>query len=127
MICPMPHRTNLLLVSIALVAVAATGVAVTTRARPAEPVAASAADAEFTRALQFFRAGHHAAAYGRLARLADGGHVGAARLALVMATHSQALFGTEWSATPAQQQRWNALIVNGGRSFLPALDTASGE
>jgi hypothetical protein len=83
--------------------------------------------ADYAHALELFRTERHAASFGRLARLADGGHEGAARLALLMATQGQALFGTAWSASAAQQRRWNALVVNSGRRFVPALDTASGE
>ncbi len=83
--------------------------------------------AGFSRALEAFRGGHHAAAYGRFAVLADAGHVDSAQIALVMLRHGDGLFGSDWSATTAQQQRWSALVVNAARQRLDAQDNARGD
>jgi hypothetical protein len=51
----------------------------------------------------------YAEAYGRYAALADAGDPAAASMALAMVTHGPALFGSDWSATGVQLQRWSAL------------------
>ena len=51
----------------------------------------------------------YAEAYGRYADLADAGDAAAASMALTMVVHGPALFGSDWSATGAQMQRWSAL------------------
>jgi hypothetical protein len=56
-----------------------------------------------------FLARRYAEAYGRYAALADAGDPAAASIALAMVMHSPALFGSDWSATRAQLQRWSAL------------------
>jgi hypothetical protein len=56
-----------------------------------------------------FLARRYAEAYGRYAELADAGDPAAASMALAMVTHGPALFGSDWSATSAQLQRWSAL------------------
>jgi hypothetical protein len=83
--------------------------------------------AGFPQAVEAFRDGRRAAAYGRFARLADAGHVPSAQIALVMLRHGDALFGSDWSATPAQQQRWTALVVNAARQRLDAQEYDRGD
>ena len=56
-----------------------------------------------------FLAHRYAEAYGRFAALADAGDPAAASMALAMVVHGPALFGSDWSATSGQLQRWNAL------------------
>jgi hypothetical protein len=51
----------------------------------------------------------YAEAYGRYAELADAGDAAAASMALAMVMHGPALFGSDWSATSTQLQRWHAL------------------
>jgi len=51
----------------------------------------------------------YAEAYGRYADLADAGDPAAASLALAMVMHGPALFGSDWSATSGQLQRWSTL------------------
>ena len=51
----------------------------------------------------------YAEAYGRYAALADAGDPAAASMALAMVMHSPAVFGSDWSATSGQLQRWSAL------------------
>ena len=51
----------------------------------------------------------YAEAYGRYADLADAGDPAAASIALAMVMHGPALFGSEWSASNGQLQRWSAL------------------
>lgn len=74
-----------------------------------------------------FREHRYATAYGRFAELADAGDTAAARVALLMLREGPVLFGSDWSATLGQQARWNALVVNGGRQPLPALEPNGGE
>ena len=56
-----------------------------------------------------FLARRYAEAYGRYAALADAGDPEAASMALTMVVHGPALFGSDWSATSGQMQRWSAL------------------
>ena len=56
-----------------------------------------------------FLARRYAEAYGRYAALADAGDPAAASMALTMVVHGPALFGSDWSATSGQMQRWSAL------------------
>ena len=67
-------------------------------------------------AMQSFREQRYSAAYGRLAQLADAGHVPSAQLALVMYRNGPAWFGYAWSAAPSQLRLWNALVINGANS-----------
>ena len=86
-------------------------------AAAAGPLASAAARAAapepgqrlFERALQLHREHRHAGAYGRLAQLADQGHPGAAHIAWVMAVHGQALYGSDFDATPEQLQHWREI------------------
>ncbi len=80
-----------------------------------------------TQAEQAFRERRYAHAYGRLSALADAGHVPSAQLAIVMHDQGPALFGSAWAATPAQQRRWNALVVNGARQRIDFLDSERGD
>ena len=48
-------------------------------------------------------------------------------LVLLMQRHGLDLFGTAWDATPAQQQRWNALVVNAARSRIDVEDNERGD
>lgn len=79
----------------------------------------------FERALQAFREQHWAAAYGRFAQLADAGHAPSAEMALLM--HGSPLFGSDWSASPGQQRRWNALVVNHARQRVESDDLVRAE
>lgn len=56
-----------------------------------------------------FLARRYAEAYGRYADLADAGDPAAASMALAMVMHGHSLFGSDWSATSGQLQRWRAL------------------
>ena len=66
-------------------------------------------------ASRLFREGRFAAAYGRAAALADGGHLPAAQLALVIHDQGRSLFGSDWFASPDQRRRWNTLVINAAR------------
>lgn len=70
----------------------------------------------YAEAQQAFRQQRYAAAYGRFMRLADGGHVGAAEVALLMYSQGSALFGQHWFATASQQACWRALVINHSRN-----------
>jgi hypothetical protein len=69
-------------------------------------------------AMQAFHDRRYAAAYGRFARLADAGHAPSAHIALVMLRHGRAMFDSDWYASPSQQARWNAAVVNAGRDRI---------
>ena len=63
----------------------------------------------YANAVQALRARDYAGAYGRFADLADEGHAASAQWALAMASQGPAVFGSEWSATRGQLQRWSAM------------------
>ena len=60
----------------------------------------------FADALQLYRHGRFSAAYERFMHLADTGHGESARIALVMLRHGPDLYGSAWTATPAQVGAW---------------------
>ena len=66
-------------------------------------------------AVPAFLAQRYATAYGRFAELADEGDESSALIALMMVCHGPSMFGSEWSATPGQLQRWSAMAVHGAR------------
>jgi hypothetical protein len=107
-------------------AVAAIGETVPAQAVKAE-LRGAAQSAWQAQAVQAFRAGRYAAAYARFAALADGGDVPSAQIALLMVRQGPSLFGSEWFATPAQQMRWNALVVNAARGRLDIEDNERGD
>jgi hypothetical protein len=61
-------------------------------------------------AVTAFQTQRYSAAYGRFAALADEGHVPSALMALAMVRYSP-MFGTEWSATPAQLRDWSLMAL----------------
>jgi hypothetical protein len=95
----------------------------TALAADAAPLSPPAQRERYADALQSFRQHRYAAAYGRFAAAADTGHVPSAQLALVMYAHGRELFGSEWSATPDQRRRWNALVINAARQRVELADT----
>jgi hypothetical protein len=65
--------------------------------------------ASTSRADALFMERRFAEAYGRYAERADAGDRAAASMALAMVVHGPAVFGSDWSATSGQLQRWSAL------------------
>jgi hypothetical protein len=63
----------------------------------------------YAEAVQAFMAQRYADAYGRFTTLADAGHAPSALMALAMVRHGASMFGSDWSATPGQLQRWSAM------------------
>jgi hypothetical protein len=74
----------------------------------------------FAEASQLFRAGRHAAAYGRFVRLANEGDREAATIALVMHRHGAALFGSVWDATTEELEYWSLLAQSAHRAEIEA-------
>jgi len=72
-------------------------------------------------AVQAFVEQRYATAYGRFMALADEGHTPSAVMALAMVSNGATLFGSQWSATPWQLQRWSALAVNEVREHGPLV------
>lgn len=89
---------------------AAAAVATATAPFDALPTA-DAPSAQQQAAMQAFQAQRYAIAYGRFAQLADEGDASSALIALTMVRHGPALFGSPWSATPGQLQRWSAMAI----------------
>ncbi|HEX2540747.1 MAG TPA: hypothetical protein VHM00_06655 [Caldimonas sp.] len=63
----------------------------------------------FAEAGRLFRAGRHAAAYGRFVTLANEGDMHAARVALLMHRFGPSLFGSDWDATTEELAEWSRL------------------
>lgn len=57
------------------------------------------------------RSSAYAVAYGRFAALADEGDAPSALIALAMVRHGPGLFGSDWSLTRGQAQRWRTLAL----------------
>jgi hypothetical protein len=68
----------------------------------------TASDALHARAVESFRVGRYAEAYGRLVALANAGHGAAARQALWMCLNGPSLFGRDWDCSPQQVEAWAA-------------------
>lgn len=84
-------------------ATAASAAPVTPRPTPAASI-----DRLHNLAVQSFRQGRLAEAYGRFVALADAGHAASARQALWMCEHGSSLFGREWDCAPHQVADWAA-------------------
>lgn len=116
-----------------LIAALLSGLAVATISQtvPAQALKAelsgAAQSARQARAERDFRTGRYASAYASFAALADAGHAPSAQIALLMVRHGPALFGSDWFATPAQQMRWNALVINAARGRLDLEDNERGD
>jgi hypothetical protein len=75
------------------------------------PINVPSPEAAFNDAMEQYRDGRWAAAYGRFAWLADHGHAEAARIALLMLRHGVRLYGHEWAASQPQISQWMRLAV----------------
>jgi len=76
------------------------------------PIAGAEQMRRQAQAVQAFRNGQVAEAYGRFAALADAGDGGSALLALAMVRHGPALYGSEWSLTEGQLRRWSKIAFD---------------
>lgn len=72
-------------------------------------------------AAQAFQAREYATAYGRFAELADTGDAPSALMALAMLRHGPSMFGSDWSITPGQVQRWSAIALQDVRDYGLAI------
>lgn len=75
----------------------------------AMPAIAASDDERFAAAMQLYHDGRYSAAYGHLAKLADGGHREAARIALLMVRFGPQLYSAQWSASRYQIALWAGL------------------
>jgi hypothetical protein len=80
----------------------------------------------YAQARQSLQDKRYAEAFGRLAELADQGHVPSAHLALALYDHGPALLGHTWSATPSQRRHWFAIEqrMQRARSFAPDTEVS---
>jgi hypothetical protein len=85
-----------------------------------------AQQAAYAQARQSLQDKRYAEAFGRLAELADQGHVPSAHLALALYDHGPALLGHTWSATPSQRRHWFAIEqrMQRARSFAPDTEVS---
>lgn len=65
-----------------------------------------AQDGAFERAMLDYEEARHAQAFDALARLADGGHADAARIALLMVSHGPRLYGRRFEVDGVRRERW---------------------
>ena len=79
---------------------------VVTASAEAQTASASSQAAVFEAALDEYEANRWPQAYAALARLADGGHADAARIALLMLRHGRALYSMDFTASAQQRQHW---------------------
>jgi hypothetical protein len=72
----------------------------------AAPSAQAQPPTAFDTAMDAYAHQHFRAAFDGLARLADGGHGDAARIALLMVAHGPRLFSQRFDITAAQRDQW---------------------
>ncbi len=91
------------------------------------PACAQDADAStaFDAAMLAYERNHWPQAYAALARLADGGHPEAARIALQMWTHGARLYRTDFVATSQQVAFWTQRWGCGGDATSRACTQAA--
>jgi hypothetical protein len=110
---PRPVALSAVLATAALAALAAvtlgTFIDANAVTHPTHAGADGALEQRHAHAVQAFRSQRYAIAYGGFARLADEGHAPSAAMALTMVSHGAWLLGRQWSVTPGQLLRWNAL------------------
>jgi hypothetical protein len=97
------HLANML----GMAAVVATAPVQAGDARTSAPDAAH----RHAEAVRAFATQRYADAYGRFAELADQGDGASALIALMLVCEGPSMFGSPWSATPGQLQRWSAMAV----------------
>lgn len=78
-------------------------------------------DDSFSTAMQDYDDCHYTVAFRTLAALADGGHPGAARIALLMVRFGPQLYGSQWAASPDQIDKW-ARVASESRSIAARRD-----
>ena len=93
-----------------LVAATILGVSAPAKAAPA----ASLVDQEYAAAVQSFRTGRTAMAFGQFMEMANRGDVDAARIALFMYSYGPVLFGKQWDVLPKDVAYWSGLVRNSG-------------
>ena len=74
---------------------------------------AQTGEQDYANALQQFRSGRLAEAYGQFTVLANRGDADAARIAIFMDQFGPALYGREWDVTPHEARAWEALAKTG--------------
>jgi hypothetical protein len=72
-------------------------------------------------AVQAFQAREYADAYGRFAALADEGDATSALMALTLVRHGPRVFGSQWSATAGQLQRWSTMALTDVQQHAPQI------
>ena len=87
----------------------------------AQTASASSQAALYEAALDDYEANRWPQAYAALARLADGGHGDAARIALLMLRHGRPLYGMDFTASARQRQHW----ANTAAALAPAARQAN--
>ena len=95
-----------LALQLALSAAAAAALSVVAVPAAAQTARAPSQAALYEAALDEYEANRWPQAYAALARLADGGHGDAARIALLMLRHGRPLYGMDFTASARQRQHW---------------------
>lgn len=110
-----------LFTGVPMVLAAVSGAAPLELRRIEPPADARPLDERHADAMRSYLAQRWAVAYVRFADLADQGHAPSALMALMMVRHGSWMFGSEWSATPQQLQRWSALAMQDLAEHTPEL------
>ncbi len=108
------------LAAVAAVALSlASGAMAQSKAPPADPV--------FQYAIDQYRQGRLAAAYGRFVELANRGDADAARISLFMHHYGPMLYGKYWDADPTDLQEWRLLAESPRGRAAPAYRPTPGQ
>jgi hypothetical protein len=81
--------------------------------------AAAPVEREYAEAIQSFRSGRTAEAFGRFIEMANRGDVDAARIALFLHSYGAVLFNKQWEADQRDVAYWTMLVRNSGTSARP--------
>jgi len=84
------------------------------RRRGIDKASSTAAPSPLDVAIQHLAHGDSMAAYEELVPLANAGHPGAARIAMLMTTRGRRLFGQTFAASPSERERWHRLSEGDG-------------
>ena len=106
-----PLRTLSMRIAIPLIVVAANVLSVASARAEELRTPATEHTQRYDDAVHALGTQRYSAAYGRFAALADEGHSPSALMALAMVTYRPSMSGAQWLVTPAQLQRWSALVA----------------
>ncbi|HET7528346.1 MAG TPA: hypothetical protein VFK10_20575 [Burkholderiaceae bacterium] len=113
---PMVALLVLTIATALIIGTAGRAAAALSQAKPM-PVAGAEQMRRQALAVQAFQARDYPMAYGRFAALADAGDAPSALMALAMVRHGTVVFGSDWSITPGQVERWSEIALRDVRDY----------